>query len=666
MTSASFLVSHATRHWPLALAGVLAHVCAQAQVQDLTSMPFEQLLSMEVYSASKFVQKASQAPASVTVVTAADIRDYGWRTLADVARSVRGLYVSYDRNYSYLGERGFLRPGDYNTRFLLQIDGNRVNDGVYDQAPLGAEFALDLELIERIEFVPGPGSSIYGSNAFFGVINVITKKGAALAGVRAAVEGGGAGYARVHASAGWRGADGASYALAASRARSAGRDLYYPEFDTPGQSNGVAHALDGETASRVFASVTRGGFSASAVHAERVKGVPTASFGQAFDDPRSRTTDRQSYLNAAWQVRAGASEQLSMRAFWGSYDSYGNYVADDAARTLDHDGSAARWWGAEVNLVSSRFQDHTVLAGFELQRDYSLRQYSYDVAPYHSYLDDRRAGSRAGLYVQDEVAVTDALRLTLGVRYDRDGKIDGVFSPRAALVYALTPDTTLKAMHGSAFRAPNSYELYYSFPGAGGQLDNPDLRKEHIVSSELALVRRIGPDARVSASLFSNSVTGLITQVLDADSGLTRFDNAAPLRARGVELELERGWANGASLRASYSWTRVGPDPDHQQIDAPAHLAKLNLAAPLGAAGLRAAIEAQYVGARQGLNGVAGAYWVANANLICTRLPGHAEASLAVTNLFDRRYADPGSAEHLQRTLVQDGRRLRLRVDYAF
>ncbi|MEJ7808708.1 MAG: TonB-dependent receptor plug domain-containing protein, partial [Telluria sp.] len=204
---------------------------ASAAPQDLTGLPLEQLLTMDVFSASKFIQKSSQAPALVTVITAADIKSYGWRTLGDIARSVRGLYVGYDRNYSYLGARGFLRPGDYNTRFLLLVDGNRVNDAVYDQAPAGGEFPLDLALVERVEFVPGPGSSIYGSNAFFGVINVVTKKNTALAGTRAALEAGSAGARKASASSSWRSTHGAAFLLAASTHRTNGKDLYYPEFD---------------------------------------------------------------------------------------------------------------------------------------------------------------------------------------------------------------------------------------------------------------------------------------------------------------------------------------------------------------------------------------------------------------------------------------------------
>src|SRR4030042_5248923 len=147
---------------------------------DLTQLGIEELMEIEVatvYGASKYEQKVTEAPSSVTVITAEEIRKYGYRTLADILRSVRGFYVTYDRNYNYLGSRGFSRPGDYNTRFLLLVDGHRINDNVYDGAYFGTEFIIDVDLIERVEIIRGPGSSLYGTNAFFGVINIITKQG---------------------------------------------------------------------------------------------------------------------------------------------------------------------------------------------------------------------------------------------------------------------------------------------------------------------------------------------------------------------------------------------------------------------------------------------------------------------------------------------------------
>jgi outer membrane receptor protein involved in Fe transport len=649
----------------LPLLGQPGTVHAQQAQQDLTALPFEQLLTMEVYSASKFMQKANEAPATVTVITAADIRAYGWRTLGDVARSVRGMYVSYDRNYSYLGARGFLRPGDYNTRFLLQIDGARINDAVYDQAPIGGEFPLELDLIERIEFVPGPGSSIYGSNAFFGVINVITKRVADLPGARVAFEGGQFGAAKAAASFGWSGA-GAQLLLAASAHHTGGQDQYYAEFDTPEQNHGVARGLDYERGARLYAKAASGPFSLTLLHAERTKGIPTASFFQPFNDPRTFTLDTQSYADVGYNSRAGASEQVSARLYWGGDDSLGDYINDDATHSLDHDGSYGRWWGFDAKLVSTRLDGHKVVAGLEYQKDYRLDQFTYTAQPYASYLDDHRSARRAGLYVQDEMTLSAALLLNLGLRYDRNGNLDGVVSPRVALIDRIGAGTTLKAIYGGAYRAPNSYELYYAYPGEGGQLPNPALHKERIASTELALVHQLSDNARLTLSAFRNVVSDLITQEVEGSAAMSRFENDSRVAAHGVEIEFERSWSPAATLRASVSHSSVAEDAMLAQVNAPALLAKLNVTAPLPLRTWHAGGELQYVGPRRGLRGTTGGFWLANLNLYSVHLARHVEAAVSAFNLLNRHYADPGSTEHVQQSIGQDGRSLRAKVSYVF
>src|SRR6266849_1099872 len=117
-----------------------ATALAQQGAKDLTETSLEDLASIQVYSASKHMQSASEAPSAVTVITADQIQKYGYRTLGDILRSVRGFYITSDRNYSYLGVRGFERLGDYNDRILLLLDGHRINNNVYEQAMLGTEF----------------------------------------------------------------------------------------------------------------------------------------------------------------------------------------------------------------------------------------------------------------------------------------------------------------------------------------------------------------------------------------------------------------------------------------------------------------------------------------------------------------------------------------------
>src|SRR5947209_19651831 len=148
--------------------------CRAQEAADVAEASIEELGRIKVYTASKHLQSGTDAPSSVTVITADEIQKHGYRTLADILQTVRGFFVTYDRNYSSLGVRGFARPGDFNTRVLLLVDGHRLNDNIYDEAMLGTEFPIDIDLISRIEVVRGPVSSLYGSNALFAVINIIT------------------------------------------------------------------------------------------------------------------------------------------------------------------------------------------------------------------------------------------------------------------------------------------------------------------------------------------------------------------------------------------------------------------------------------------------------------------------------------------------------------
>ena len=159
----------------IAIFTLTATAVAEEKTKDLSDASLEELSNIQVYSASKHMQSASEAPASVTVVSSDEIQKFGYRNLADILRSVPGFYVTYDRDYTFVGVRGFGRLGDWNSRILVLIDGHRINNNVLGQAMLGNEFLVDVDMIDRVEIVCGPSSSLYGANAFFAVINVITR-----------------------------------------------------------------------------------------------------------------------------------------------------------------------------------------------------------------------------------------------------------------------------------------------------------------------------------------------------------------------------------------------------------------------------------------------------------------------------------------------------------
>jgi len=213
-------------------------------------MSLEDLMKVDIDSVSGvsgFNQKVTEAPAAVTIITAEDIQRYGYRTLADILRNVRGFYVSNDRNYSYLGVRGYGLPGDYNSRITLMVDGHRLNDDIFDAALIGTEFPIDVDLIDRVEVIRGPNSSLYIASAFLGVINVITKRGRD--SQRVSVTGSVASYGTYEGSViyGDQFKNGLEMLLSGSFYDSHGQDrLFFPQFDTPANNNGIAENADGD------------------------------------------------------------------------------------------------------------------------------------------------------------------------------------------------------------------------------------------------------------------------------------------------------------------------------------------------------------------------------------------------------------------------------------
>jgi outer membrane receptor protein involved in Fe transport len=134
----------------------------QSDKIDLTEVSLDRLLNFRVQSvfgASKRDQSVADAPSSVSIIDADEIKKLGRRNFAEILEGVRGLYVTYDRNYSYLGIRGFNRPGDYTSRVLILVDGHRVNENIFDSVLIGSDFPLDIDLIDRVEVIRGPSSS---------------------------------------------------------------------------------------------------------------------------------------------------------------------------------------------------------------------------------------------------------------------------------------------------------------------------------------------------------------------------------------------------------------------------------------------------------------------------------------------------------------------------
>jgi iron complex outermembrane receptor protein len=629
---------------------------------DLTALSLEQLLEVTVVGASKYEQKQSEVAAAVSVITRSEIQAFGWRTLADALASLPGIHVTYDRQYTYLGTRGFGLPGDLTARVLITVNGNRVNDPVYDGGPAGREFPLDMALVERIEFIPGPGGAVYGQNAMFGVVNVITRNGADLDGVELA-----AAAQRPQAlregrvSWGKRLGNGVDVVLSASGLRSRGEDRFF-EYGSAGLS-GVAAGLDAERDREFYARVGRGAWAFDVMYGDRGKKDPTASF---FSDPLvpgSFTKDSYGLAQLQYQdLFAGDTLHVSGRLFAGRYryDSTLSYGGALVAFPAEGD-----WRGTEWRLLSTAVPGHKLMLGIEAQDNVHTDQSVNDLADPANSFKIARSGYRVGVYAQDEWRVGPTLTATLGYRVDRNNITGTKASPRAALIWQATPATTLKALAGRAHRAPNVYESQYD--DVFSQVSNPALDGERIDTLELVADHRIGSDLALRASVYEWTMHDIVTLGIDPVSGLTQYQSGEKVKARGLELSADKTWASGARLRGSVAAQDVAYASGGALLNSPRLLGKLNLSAPLPWAGLRAGYEWRYDSQRLTLDGSKlGGFAVSNLHLSTEALAKGLELSLGIQNLFDKRYAHPGADINWQNALEQDGRSVRLSATYRY
>jgi iron complex outermembrane receptor protein len=644
----------------------------QSGQADLGGQSMEDLAKMKVesvYGASKFLQKAADTLASVTVVTAEEIQKHEYRTLADVLLNVRGFYVIYDRNYSYVGVRGFSRPGDYNARILFLLDGHRVNDNIFDGAYVGTEFPVDVDLIDRIEIIRGPNSSIYGTGAFVAVINVITKRGRDLNAVELSTEAGSWNSYKGRISYGARFDNGLETLLSGSFYSSQGhKNLFFPEFDSPATNNGIARNADGDQSYNIFADIIYRDFDIHVVDASRTKHIPTASFGTVFNDSRTQTTDARSYIDIQYHHTFGLWETLG-RLSYDWYDYHGIYIYDYAGKgippyTENYDAANGAWWDFQGDVSRIFFKRHQVTLGTEFRQDVGQQQTNYDIQPYHLYFDDHRSSWVWALHVQDEYSIRKNLAVVVGLRSDWYKQFGNTLSPRVGLRFTPLPNTDVKVIYSWAFRAPNSYENFYT--GNLSNTANPSLKPEKIRSWELDLEHRFGRTYFVSGAAFLNRMDDLIEQSIDPLTHLPSYTNSDSVRTKGIEFELGAKWPGGLEGALSYSLQ------DSRNVvtgdvltNSPKHLPKVNLSIPLVQNKLFASVDAQYVSkVRTIAQTELGGFLVTNLTFSTRKIADKFDLSGGFYNLFDKRYADSGGLEHVQASIRQDGRSFQIKLTY--
>ncbi len=638
-----------------------------AHAEDAFSLFEEEAL---LVAASQFPQTISEAPASAYVVTALDIERYGYRTLAEALQSVPGIYATYDRNYTYLWFRGFGRPSDYNNRVLVLIDGHRINDHIYGGAYVGHDFSVDIKAVDHIEVIKGPASSLHGDSAFFGVVNVVTKKAGKAPLVEVSAEGGSYGTHKEFVAVAPEFKNGLKGYFSGSYRHMDGQSLTYPEFSDI--NNGVASGrTDEESSATFFGQLSYAGFTLTENSSSRTKHVPTGSFGTLFNSPDTQTTDPWSYVDLKGEHQLSPNFLLTSRAYYDWYDYNANYIFgnDTPPPTVSKnvDFLIARSYGQELRARLTPWGTNNALTiGQEYEKTRRGVQKSYtEGAPPPPDIDVNTTPYRWAAYLQQEWQPYSDLSLTLGLRRDYFETFGPTVNPRFAAIHRLWRDSLVKLLYGTAFRAPTSYEMFYGSESTF--LPNPALVPEEISSAELVWEQQFSGSGVLRVSGYQNRVKNLIDQT-DLEDGIhIQSQNQGSIKSVGMELYSKWTWNRSLSSFAGYNLQKTRDSDGQVLSNSPTHSGSAGLSAWIEPTRTTISLQSFFISSRRTLQD--------------TRLPFTTLFSLtarqqlwkigptiyaSVYNLFNSNYAVSGALEHTQAAIPQDGRNFLMGLEYKF
>jgi iron complex outermembrane receptor protein len=647
----------------------------------------EQLLQLygdkgTISIATGSLQPLGRAPAVATVITAEDIRAMGAVDLDEVMETVPGMHVARNGNNN---TATYVMRGMYdlnNTHILLLQNGIPMtlmflgNKG-------GVWGGLPLENVARIEIIRGPGSALYGADAYSGVINVITKTAADTPGTEFGLRAGSfrtwdtwvqhggkmgpidvAAYLRLGSTDGFKEtitADAQSlrdrppsvtHASLAPGPMSLGRDavdasldLAYDKWrlrggyklrDDVGLGAGIGSALDPTSAARserITADVSwidpnvggHWGLGFTAAYLQYIDTVP----GNLLLSPPGSRVAGANFPNGL----IGGPNKWERQFRLSGYATYGGFAHHNLRVGSGHDDLNIYRTATYKNyLINQATGAYTYMGAVS---DYS------DIQPFMR--PQRRFVDYA--YVQDEWSFAPDWTLTAGVRHDRYSDVGGTTNPRLALVWEAGFDMTIKLLAGRAFRAPSFNELY----GVNNPVNkgNPSLRPETNQTQEAAISWRARQDLQLNANVFTYRMRDVIRAVANptGPAGATTYQNTG--EQKGVGGELEAVWDASRTLRLTANYSRqrstdVATDTDvgyapHDHVYARGDWRFTS--------GWLASMQADWVGVRKRAFGDArpdlGGYTTVDLTLRTARQKASWEFVGSIRNLFNRQVFEP-------------------------
>ncbi len=536
-------------------------VANAAEEQDLFSLSFEDLLNVQVDIASKTNETLSSVPSTISVFSRKQIQALGVDNAYEVMNFVPGMQ-------STRGDWVGAVPKDHargvyldSGNVLVMINGERVNESSFGKASVYLPY-IPVEVIEKIEFIRGPGSALYGSNAFLGVMNIVTSKERNTLQLVLGNNGryGATGQfntslsddTSLFASFSYDQKDGESYPQGVKdplealyleagvdykklQLRARYNETSLDEFlNLAGYSKQNQHNSDNTFVGIKYNWINNDKLKLDSSYSFTKHNISSAGLIATFDDipdflvgPAWQTTDSKfetelSYqFDNQWQLAAGIEYSEAKQTEAGVRTSY-----------YDFD--------SEQIIIDPAFEQQGIVSVMDFP-EFSSLKFTFETL---------------SAYGQLKIPSSDALTLFIGARYDDVKDIDSKLSPRLAGVYKINSEHTVKLQYGESFRTPVTNEL---FSNDDVTIGNPSLRSESIKTTELVWHYKTS-ELQANAVLFYNELNDFINiEPTLSDDALFTFTNSFNTQNSGIELDST--WQSSKDFSITGTYTQYFEDP---------------------------------------------------------------------------------------------------------
>jgi iron complex outermembrane receptor protein len=557
-----------------------------------------------VLGAAKREQSLGNVASAVTVISGDRLRRFGYRTVGEALAAVAGVYLADNRISYSLGIRGLNIPGDFNTRILVLIDGASVNEAWGSFAGVGFESLVSIDDIARVELIRGPVSSVYGANAFFGIVNIVTRNAAetprawgrvGIHSVNGAIST--AGFAAGSVNEQLRG----SFAFMNRIG-----DRTTVDAIAPGQE------LDSD-ASRSYIASLVAAYHGTFAQVRAYNYYRDSPFAPYFSDPMAerpfRAFDSQVLVEGGHARDLSKRLSMTVRAYGNAY-RYADVIELVAPMPRFFDIGDGFAFGGELRgryeIIAPNVLGITAgtEATYVITESRAYEEGDEECAPSGGAACVPQNFNIQGVYTEVDTQPTEWFGATGGLRFDRNSVIDSQLSPRAALFLAKPEKYGLKLLYAQGFRNPSAFEAFFFDNTSFSQPQN--LGAETIRSFEAVAWAKPVAGLSTRFSGFYWDARDVVEQLPDPmNMMLLQFQNAARFVTQGVEAEASYRTTGGWYAFAGGTYARVGSaddatsEPTYGDVaNAPQIVAAAGASTPLIYDRAHLSAEVTYVGER--------------------------------------------------------------------